>query len=519
MISRFSKELKRQDMRKLNYILIALTALLVTSSCYDDKGNYKYTAISDIDIEGIENSYVRLAAVDRYNIKPTITTSYPENELVYTWEVWDSESKRDTIAHGPEYKDLDEIVGIAPGTYRLFYYVKHVRDGEELYSTHVRTSITVNTEFSTGFYILKETTGGDTDLDMMQADGRMAADIISNMYGAPIGGKPRSLGMLYSRPMIDKVKDKKTYANCLGVVTYDGNANIYRAEDMAFVYDQTDMFYDPTVTTPYKMFTGYYSDYLSGQGMYHLATGSPGSGLFGLPIGETGGSDYSAFDPMIAIGIVYWDETNSRILFDELYTGGQPVTGDELPGSNHECLFMGSYTELIYGIFRNKGNGDLEMYTIYDGESLGMDVIEAGSKIHGAASMATNETDAEILYIINDNKLYIRDIQTGAERPVALDGIDDGEQITYIAHRYFFGHDWMGNLLVNVNYLAVATQQGDNYNLYMYDTFRGTPEGEPVMKTSGTGKFRDVQYLDIMLVGEMDILMAAYGMGGALFSR
>ena len=70
---------------KILNLLGVVMALMFFQSCYEDEGNYDYTELSAIEIEGIETSYSKRKLVDTLNIPVTINTEYSQENLKYTW--------------------------------------------------------------------------------------------------------------------------------------------------------------------------------------------------------------------------------------------------------------------------------------------------------------------------------------------------------------------------------------------------------------------------------------------------
>lgn len=472
------------------------------TSCYLDKGNYDYTKISDIEISGIETSYAKVSAIDTLKIDPIITSTYGDN-LEFRWVIFDDQLIADTIGRT---KNLKYFVNKGVGNYTIYLYAKSKTNG---YYVHKLTSLTVGTLFTRGHYILKEDASGNTDMDLLLDDGRLVPNILMTTQGSTLSGKPRSMGILYNKQFVDPVRLTKVKAHCLGIITTNKKVSVLRASDMKSLFNHSTMFFDEPVDTPYKFLTGMWSNiYLSDKGTYASYTGSQGTGKLGFPSGESGGSDYWAVSPSLA-GMVYWDETNSRILWNN-YNGDASILTDLIyptTNLNYNCLFMGNYRGVVYSLLRDKTNSArLVLYRI---TTTSMSAppkvnkvveINATSKMHGATMFASNQYTAEIIYFVNNNKLYYYDAVNNAEYEIIAAGLPANETITFVSNRQYTV------ATPNFDYLTIGTYLSGTYKLYMYNMIGGQPNGSPDRTASGTGKIKETHYLGTSF-GTSDLTM------------
>ncbi len=478
-----------------------LASVFITS-CYLDKGNYDYTPVSDIEITGIETSYLKVSAIDTLKIDPVVKSDYGDN-LEYRWVIFESPVKADTI--GRE-KNLEYFVTKGVGSYSIFLYAKSKTNG---YFVHQSTSLTVGTLFTRGHYILKEDSSGNTDMDLLLDDGRLVSNILLNTQGSTLSGKPRSMGILYGKQFVDPDSLTKVSAHCLGIITYNKKISVLRASDMRKLYDHSSMFFDEPNDTPYKLLTGLWCNlYLSDNGTYSSYVGDQGTGKLGFPSGEPGGSDFWAVSPSLA-GMVYWDETKSRILWSNYNGVANALTDAVNPTSNlnFNCLFMGNYKGVVYCLFRDKANqARLVLYRITTSSMSAppkvnkVVEIAATSKMHGATMFASNQYTADIIYFVNNNKLYYYDAVNNTEYEITAAGLPANETITFVSNRQY-------NVATpNFDYLTIGTYLSGTYKLYMYNMIGGQPNGSPVRTTSGTGKIKETHYLGTSF-SDFDLLM------------
>ena len=475
-------------MKKQNILFFLLIVILFTS-CYKDKGNYDYTSISDIEIFGVEDNYSLVSGVDTLRIQPEITSSYDERDLEYTWLIYGKGNIIDTLS---KEKNIEYVFGKS-GSFTLFLYVKNT---ENSYYTHTKATIESATMYSKGHYILKETTDGNTDIDLITNSGDLISNVLLLTQGENLSGAPRSMGILYDQAYYDPDSLTKENDHCLGIVTYNKKFDILRARDMRLIFDHSTKFFEEPNDIPYKFFTCMWSNvYLSSNGVYSTSNADQGSGRFGFASNDlAGASDYYGYSN---VSMVYWDETNKRILFSD-YNGSSYVLDDEsyqtVNLTNYDCVFMGAYDSYVYVLLKDNTTSKLYLYLIetnsYSVESV--TEIDASSKMYTATHFASNEISAERLYFVENNKTYYYSLIDNAEFEMSLTGFAADGEITYISNRH------SSFATPSFDYFTIATYHNDGtYKLYMYEMVGGLPYGDPVITTSGTGKVKEVHYMGI----------------------
>ncbi len=66
------------------------------------------------------------------------------------------------------------------------------------YAATAEMKLSVSTTFSQGFYILKETADGNTELDVYTQNG-LVSDLLASTQGEALSGSPRNLSVGYSQ--------------------------------------------------------------------------------------------------------------------------------------------------------------------------------------------------------------------------------------------------------------------------------------------------------------------------------
>ena len=151
-----------------------------------------------------------------------------------------------------------------------------------------------NTSFSQGFYILKETADGNTDLDVYGTES-FSEDVLSGIYGAPLSGKPLNLAMTYDQSYIDEATQEMAGTNMVHVFTDAGIYRGFRSEDMTETFNEQTIRFDgmDADELPYAMMRGIYANFFFTSkgcyGNYSYGNGAS-SGIYGLTVdGSTGG--------------------------------------------------------------------------------------------------------------------------------------------------------------------------------------------------------------------------------------
>lgn len=500
-------------MKKTIFSVIMLTALLSLTSCFSDDSKTLGELVSDIEVTGIENSYVKTAFVENLDIVPVITTAY--NDLSYEWllltpgNTIDDEASVEVI--GTE-KDLHYEVGLAPGTYQVRLNVKSLGTN---YTRCYYTTLTVQTQFSSGFYILKETAEGKTDVDLFTMDNIFIPDMLVKTQGQAMEGKPSALNIVYDQYYIDEKSNTIDKQNTVVLVSDAKQIQVHRTSDFAKIFDRSNLLFDEMEAdeVPYGIFNqGMWGTvYASNKGFRYTnnPNGSfytnPTSGKFGFPMIPLDASTFMAYQVTVS-GMYYWDQSTHSLMMGDTYLDPYPVTykdgsGTELTQnlSTYKPLSCGtnfvSRNETDNFILENTANGKRYVYLMssarYNSYLTKYLEVPAYSKMAKANCFATNGISARYIYFATDNKLYGYAFNTDeyTEAEMSLQGIGSGEQIVYLENLFYNGST------NKFDYLVVGTQKGNDYKLYMYEmpAGTGTPTGAPVKTCSGTGKLKSVR--------------------------
>ena len=503
---------------KVKYI-IWIICVCMLASCFEDEGNYSYKDVEEITIKNLEESYT----INSYNgevlsIQPVIETSY--SDLEYEWWFWipDKEDSNTTMQDDVPYeaelistdKDLAYEINCEVGRYTLLLKVRTKSNG---YFSQASTRVDVQTMFTRGFYILKETAEGHAELDLYDRNGELRPDLLKNQSNRVLTGKPRFLSMVQSNGMIDET-GKYQIVRTACVTTEDNEVAFYDTNDLQVVHDEKDVVDGgiPEGAQPYMAFSYGMSNFFLWSGGVHLvyiADMMNTSGVFSIASSTTGASTFAA--GLDEQNLFYWNEQEQRIDLGNSYNWGPPAQGYDDNGfvtTGMKCLGCGPsrFENKVYWVLEDV-DGKRYVYEsalptegeVVEGAKKGVwrtrtrVEIPSGSKLGQAVEYATDEWDSNTLYFVYDNKIYRYGLTTFTENsnPLSLEGISTGETITYLSYQF---SEYSTDQENNFKHLIVGTQQGDTYKLYMYNLVAGEPR-ELVRTVEGKGKLKMCCYI------------------------
>lgn len=217
-------------MKKIFYPLLFM--LLSFSACTEDDSTLATLDVSDIVIENLEEEYSVRSYVGvnlKDVIKPTVQTAYAADDLTYTWYLYKASAEnidyRDYLISTD--KEPDYVVELPSGDYRI---VLEVRAQSNDFAQYASVLLHTSTSYSQGFYILKETPDGNTDLDCYNEE--LLTDVIAVGTGAPMKGKPCNLSILYNGEYVDPGSNELAMDNFIHVTTESRDYKGFRSEDL-----------------------------------------------------------------------------------------------------------------------------------------------------------------------------------------------------------------------------------------------------------------------------------------------
>lgn len=128
-------------------------------SCSEDKGNYSYAELNDVDIQMAKSLQVVLH--ENMDIVPVLSAKdFQEDAYTFDWTAYPTDNSTPTTLANT--RELHTLVSLPTGTYTLVYTIRE-KDGGFFY--RATADLIVNTPFSAGWLVLCDD-GGHTRLDM-----------------------------------------------------------------------------------------------------------------------------------------------------------------------------------------------------------------------------------------------------------------------------------------------------------------------------------------------------------------
>ena len=493
-----------------NILLLFFAASL--TSCFDDDSTLGTIDVPDIEIGELRDTIIVSYVGNILHVSPEVTTAYPESDLEYAWYIYQNVSTGtdNSLEDGfrtnkrADTKELDYEVNLSTGSYTILFEVTSITND---YSRTTSMTLTTSTSFSNGFYILKETANGDTEVDLLTPDGFLIEGLMENVLGAPISGTPLNLSLTYNHGYINPDNQEMAQTNMVHVFSQN-EFHSFRTEDMLETFNNETIKFEGT--DPDETFGVILEDAngilcASSNGVYRLSTGAT-SGRIGLP---SVSGDYSNFHYQgLSYGLMgdfAWNEDEHCLYSPYFGTPYEYELPSGLTQNNLECVassqnFTGFTDQAWYLVEDNSTNRRALLIG-----SMNVEVVDLDEDSHlaNADIVAGIGRDATIIYAVDDNQIYLYNFNEREEssEPITLPGLPSGETISYISNQYVCIMDDWGMSVVeeqSVNYLIVATESGEGYKLYVYDNLvGGVPDSQPAEVVESSGSVKAVRYLTL----------------------
>ena len=483
---------------KKRILNIAVTGLLTfaLSSCFsDDSSLGDPNSVPTINIAEIARQAIVSYKGNHLVINPEITSVYDDSQLQYTWYLYidkahDKDGFRKNVI-GTE-RNLDYEVNLSSGLYVVCLEVKVKETGLAQYA---RADLEVSTEFSDGFYIMKQTEDGNTDIDL-SAESGMSTDIIKKLTGAPLACEPVSLAMVYQQNYVNPDVNKMEMTNMLNIFTtqeYRG----YRTEDMKQIFDQKSICYagEDNDDVYYNMTNAYNIGFmLSKKGISSMdmkGKNSLSTGKFTLPIFEDDITKHVQMCSGGQRGIAYWSKQLPGVRNIDMNGVNCFDISVDTTGIC-ECIASGinrksAAIETVWFLAQEQGTGKRFLHIINGKLAQQTEVRELAPDLHisKATCVGACGGSAAYIYAIDGGKLYAYAWESNTEVEIPLPGVT--EPVTFVTNQWL--SLMFGDKFRNYDNLIVGTQNGNEYTLYFFDKLTGGTPTEAAYRTvSGTGK-------------------------------
>ncbi|MBD0833451.1 PKD-like family lipoprotein [Aestuariibaculum sediminum] len=487
---------------KYKYLIASLVAVLGVS-CMDDKGNYDYSDINEVQFVG-ETDDFKVTRFENLVITPELNFTKDESasgNYAYRWEVFENR-----LSGGTELellsteRDLDATIALKPGGYFLYLTVTDLETGIE-FQRQFDLDV-INSTFE-GWLVLSEVNGGSR-LDMV-SNLETGYTVLNNVLGGSGLNLEGAPDFLY------------TYAynsTMYGVyVSTEGNGTTKIDPD---TFDWVEPYGIGYEFIPQKASNFKVDNLLSNSGWssYAVANGdayfyySVQRISYGAPINRISNETFSV-SPMVARGtpgsyMIFYDTTNKRFvrsrrgvfsvmpeaastLFDYNNVGMDLVymEGNEYNSSNGAATFAvlqdPTNSKYYFTYFNSSNNAQLHY-----GEMVG------ATDINLATQFAVSPEYGYLFYVVG-NKVYQYDFSIGKTTLV----LDNGnKEISFIKFHDFWAntkYEAFSKLLIVGSYDS-AGAEGENGTLDFYSILPLNAGLDLQTSYSGFGKIKSVTY-------------------------
>lgn len=495
------------------------------TACYDDDSTLGTKAVPEIEIGELRDTAIVSYSGNTLKVIPNVVTDYPEETLSYAWYYYsgaDNSNMEEGLKDGyrtrkiSESRDLSYEVNLPSGTYT---FILEVTSGVNNYVRMESMKVSVTTPFSGCFYVLKETADGNTDLDLLDA-GRMNENILTEMTGAPMKGKPVNMNYIFNQSYLDN--ESLDYETTKAMYLFsEEDTRVFETENFSEIFNRNNLFYDGLQSgeRPLTVFNALVMVLLTDKGFYFSQPGdlTPCSGRYGMPIG-VGGSKHVQGMGMIMgmMSYVFWSEAEHHLYFTDFNGQGSTLLEYDLPEgvseSNLDCIASGMNmvgdNERVWFLTEDATTHNRYLIILEGGASEVTEVrrLDASLNLAQADIIAGNALSSTVIYAVKDNALWAYNLVTANEFEIPLPGIASGETISYVSNQYM-NADQVNDQSSNFDDLTVATYNNGKYKLYIYNELSGGAPQKAVTPYEGTGRIQSVRFASPVSYGSFNFIM------------
>lgn len=153
---------------------------LLMGACAEDDGNYDYTPINSVTIEGLEEDLL-VEAGSRLQLTPVLNITDESNiNLSYEWTIGETVVSTE--------RNLD--IALPPLDYGEHLCALTIRDLDNGMQYRMTFSLTITNPFNYGYYFLTRMDDGSTEMAYIPANSEDASTAEDVMYATGVGEYP-----------------------------------------------------------------------------------------------------------------------------------------------------------------------------------------------------------------------------------------------------------------------------------------------------------------------------------------
>ncbi len=496
--------------QKLKYILSVILTIYL-SGCIKDTGNYEYLTpeqVTPILVSGIEESYSAIS-MEKLVIDPILKGD--ESLYEYVWYAYPALVVGTVVDTLATTKRLDFPVTLISGTYSLIF---KATDKINKTSVYKKTTLTVSSIFGIGYYINKYE-NGRTDIDFVDRFGTVNQNIIKQINGDDLPGKPiRSTFVVnrysYNVTNADGTNTRITFKPAVFVCS-DQDMRIYHGESMQLLKTWDQAFLEkPAVKKPQGVW-GHTNGFMlmNNNSVSFINNNGSNAGEFGYPY-PVNDMKLNPNATIMSSSVMVYDDNAGELAgyHAQTYTPvknavikASPLTlgpVGEAYFTNCDLIYMGTQNYYAtaagrsYVIVKDRSSSQVYLWQIgvsniqygyiYDYAAGGIAIpssfgITTGKvfALKGGSNAALNTV---IYYSNGDNKVHYYNPSNQTEKRDLI-VLPADEEITFIQHAYDFYYQ--------INTFVVLSNKGGSWILRTYDPVGSTPEISTPEKAKYTG--------------------------------
>lgn len=504
-------------MKILNILMIS-SLILLLSSCYKDQSNYNLTEGEIISVSEIDTAYNVVVSMDSLIIRPEVSSNM-DADFEYFWGLYEKNISAgaaepfDTISKS---KDLEVMIAKDAKEWVLVFSAKNKRTGYSVFKT---SALHVTTEFSRGWYVLKDD-GVNADVDLHTSKtsiipSSFSENLYSQLNGRKLSGKGVNINFHHQFRGGARDAGGSLELNRAFYFISEKDIAIVKVNDFKDLRNFATAFIVPPrgVSLAGAFNTRNGSVIVSNSKIHEMDVAAWSPSYFGLDALEDKGNDYEA-SPYILTTTVsepyFFDNKTSRFKYFDTRNSDVIIDGNFAnETANMKALYMGVRTlrnpsagalRQSVGVFQDKTNPSVKKILTFNTNNaqspiysppsrVNSSAISATSKLYNATLYTVNYANEELLYfVVNGNELWSCNLNGSAEKLQYTAPV--GETITYIRHK-----EYIAETSFSFNYVMVGTESSGRYKLHMFNKSAGNLAASPEFTLQGKGTVRDVIYL------------------------
>ncbi len=485
---------------------LAIWMLFLLVAC-ETEDSFLYDEPEAITIAGLEETYEKVALVDKLIIDPSVGSTVPGASFDYFWGVYDTNPHADsrTLDTIATTKKLEWDVTLPPGGWVLVFKATNTTTG---FGRLVYSRLNVSTEFTRGWYVMKhDNTGTDVDL-FTTPNGIRPVDLTENIYsmvnGRKLQGKGRSMHLFTH--FRTTVSGELANTRVLFFLS-EQDASVAPLATMKEVQPLNGLFFQtPDIQAPTVMTGNDMAMFLVNNGQVHtLMAVAPNIGKFGaFQLMNSNNSPYQLAPhvmPHRFSNQLFFDELSSSFVMSPMMgnnlimVNDHPATHMPARNNNKTCLYLGTRNFMApvgYGVFHDKTDPDIRIISNIIAPSpasfqLINDTLKASDKAFAGSLFTIFHMDENMMYFAVDNEVWSRNLTNRNEQ--LQFAASPGEDITFLRHRTYMEAGYA------FNYVMIGIHSNGSYKVHMFEKTAGNLHAAPVFTLEGEGMVSDVMYV------------------------